>query len=343
MIKHYPYPKIKQFRDIVRQVKVGSEFIGKDENGQPIYNSNREKPTLRFKGSTKIHGTNAGIGIDNEGNLWCQSRENIVTVEKDNMGFAFFVESRKQDILRLFDFIITDNAIEDYDAIVIYGEFAGKGIQKGVAISEIEKSFFIFDVVYYCNGKARFLDIDNPNTPRLWGLEMPKDTYFVADISQIYDIEIDFNNPELSQNALVELTTKVADNCPVAQHFGVSGIGEGIVWKSWFNDERIMFKVKDERHSVSQVKKLASVDIDKLNSAKDFVEYAMTENRFNQCISTLFPDNNYSISDMPKIINWIKNDIFSEELDTMSGNNLEPKDVTKPLCDKIREMVKSNI
>ena len=48
-------------------------------------------------------------------------------------------------------------------------------------------------------------------------------------------------------------------------------------------------KVKGEKHSSSKVKKLASVDVEKLNSIKDFVDYAVTESRLEQVKNPWFP------------------------------------------------------
>ena len=41
---------------------------------------------------------------------------------------------------------------------------------------------------------------------------------------------------------------------------------------------------------------------------------------------------------MGDFIRWIVNDIISEEIDTMSSNGLEPKDVNKYISNKSREM-----
>ena len=66
-----------------------------------------------------------------------QSRESILSPEKDNAGFARWVESQKDLWLSIAG---------DLD-IVIFGEWIGKGIQKNVACSSIpEKAFAIFAV-----------------------------------------------------------------------------------------------------------------------------------------------------------------------------------------------------
>ena len=52
------YPDIKQFREILKQVRDNFDFKGKDENGDVIYLHDSPYPVLTFTGTVKIHGTN---------------------------------------------------------------------------------------------------------------------------------------------------------------------------------------------------------------------------------------------------------------------------------------------
>jgi hypothetical protein len=152
-------------------------------------------------------------------------------------------------------------------------------------------------------------------------------------------MEIDFNYPELVQNKLGELTLAVEEECPVGKAFGFSGVGEGIVWSCNYNGVVHRFKVKGEKHSSSKVKKLAEVDVEKINSIKEFVDYAVTESRFNQGIEKTFPNNEpIDVKKMGQLMKWIVDDIIKEEMDTMVQNKLEPKDVGKYISTKVREM-----
>lgn len=109
----------------------------------------------------------------------------------------------------------------------------------------------------------------------------------------------------------------------------VSMIGEGIVWNGWYKGKYLTFKTKGDKHSVSKVKKVASVDVEKLGNIEEFVEYACTENRFNQAIGEVFGNEIPVINKMGDLIRWVINDIMSEEMDTMTENELVPKDVNK--------------
>lgn len=87
---------------------------------------NRRTPVF----TEKIDGTNACIAIDENGNLHCQSRNKIITPGDDNFGFARWVYTNKEDILKLG---------EGYH----YGEWWGLGI--GRTYDQTEKKFAPFN------------------------------------------------------------------------------------------------------------------------------------------------------------------------------------------------------
>lgn len=341
MKKMVKYPSIEQFRSVVATVLRQYNFAGLDENGDAIYDTTKPKPTLTFKGTVKLHGTNAGVSYNTNGGLWAQSRENIITVEKDNAGFAFFVESNKDVFNKLFREIQEQtNVSYEHNTVTVYGEWAGGNIQKGVGITNLPKSFFIFGV------KVSPIVADEEElktNPAYWVdysyLRAPEVNIFNIDDYPTWTIDIDFNMPQLVQNKLSELTIAVEDECPVAKAFGFSGIGEGLVWSTSLNGNVHRFKVKGERHSSSKVKTLAAVDVEKLENIQSFVEYAVTESRFKQALENVFPNDepiqNQKLGD---VIRWVVNDVVKEEMDTMVENKIEPKDVNKYLSSKVRDM-----
>jgi len=79
MKKHISFPSIEQFRHVVASVNRQANYVGADVNGDAIYDPNLPKPVLTFKGTVKLHGTNAGVCYNNEDGFWIQSRENIIT------------------------------------------------------------------------------------------------------------------------------------------------------------------------------------------------------------------------------------------------------------------------
>lgn len=336
------FPSIEQFRTIVSNVLRHFNFVGLDETGEAIYDVTKPKPILKFKGTVKLHGTNAAVSYNTKGDLWYQSRENIITPEKDNAGFAFFAESNRDEFLRLIlEIAERENINRNENTITIYGEWCGGNIQKGVGITNLPKSFFIFGV------KVSPIVADEEEAkskPAYWVdydyLRSPDNKiYNILDYAT-YEIDIDFNMPQLVQNKLSELTLAVEEECPVAKAFGFSGIGEGIVWMVELNGVVYRFKVKGEKHAgSSKVKTLANVNVEKLESIRDFIDYAVTQGRFNQAIENTFPnDEPINVKKMGNIIRWVVNDIIKEESDTLVENNLEPKDVNSHVSSKVREM-----
>lgn len=334
------FPSIEQFRNVVATINRNFNYVGLDENGEAIYDQSLPKPTITFKGTVKLHGTNAGISYNNEAGVWAQSRENIITSQKDNAGFAFFVESKDTVFRELFDIIATHNNIDcDTNTITIYGEWAGKGIQKGVGISNLlEKTYFVFGVKITPHTET---EDERKENPAYWVdssyVEYVNHRIYNIEDFETYSIDIDFNMPQLVQNQLSELTLAIEEQCPVANAFGFEGIGEGIVWTAEFKGVVHRFKVKGEKHSSSKVKTLAAVDTEKLNSITEFVEYAVTDSRFNQALENVFPNNEpVDTKKLGDVIRWVVNDIIKEETDTLASNGLEPKDVNKYISTVVR-------
>ncbi len=335
------FPSIEQFRTVVSNVNRHFNFVGLDENGEAIYDPTLPKPVITFKGTVKLHGTNAGVSFNNIGGLWAQSRENIITVEKDNAGFAFFVESNKEifeqmanDIAHVYGLNLDNNTVS------IYGEWCGGNIQKGVGITNLPKSFFIFGVKITPHTET---EEELKANPAYWvNSDFLKNNdvkiYNIEDYPT-YSIDIDFNMPQLVQNDLSDLTIKVEEECPVAKAFGFSGIGEGIVWTAEFKGNVHRFKVKGEKHSSSKVKTLANVNVEKLEGIQKFVDYAVTDSRFKQALENVFPNEEpIDTKKLGEVIRWVVNDVIKEEMDTMVENQVEPKEVNKYISSKVREM-----
>jgi len=333
MKKFCSFPEIGQYRQIVKTITEHSRYVGRDENGCVVYDHSKQLPTYNFIGTVKLHGTNAGVTINKEGEIYAQSRSNIITIEKDNAGFAFFVESNK-DVFRNFFSQLDFNG---FDYITIFGEWCGSNIQKGVAINGLQKMFVIFDIKY------SFETIEQGDNIYLSNSIIQQFRNIDSNIFNIYDfptyeIDIDFNKPKETQNEIIRLTLLVEDECPVGKHFGNLGVGEGIVF-SYLDEKgnKYRFKSKGLKHSSSKVKTLASVDTDKLNSIKDFVEYAVTENRLTQGIEKVFGINGeLDIKLTGEFLRWVVSDVIKEELDTLINNNIEPKEVTSAISVKAR-------
>jgi len=334
------YPKTRQFSDAIRDVRHKARFKGLDENNQPVY-SEESLPVIPFTGTVKLHGTNAGISWNAKDGLTCQSRNRVVS--QGHFGFPEMIEREIEYVEEILEISINKAEElglfrEDRDTISIFGEWAGPGIQNGVAISQIpEKVWFIFGVkVNNKEGEGIWLDI-------VRHLSVP-DCSSIKNIHSYteYVVDIDFNNPKLIQNYLIKCTEEVENQCPVAKEYGVSGIGEGIVWSAYWKGERIIFKTKGEKHSSSKVKTLASVNPEKVKSILEFVENYVSLNRVQQAIREVsdikdIPVEQITRRDTGDVIRWVVNDIFEEGKATMHASGIEKKDVSKEISHKSRK------
>lgn len=330
-MNHIPFHNIEQFRHCVKTVRERGNY-----HSVPL-------PILQFNGSVKLHGTNAAIVKDFSNNeIWYQSRSSIITPNNDNAGFAKFSEERKEIFRSVFNFILP-SFIGD-EIVSIYGEWCGQGIQKGVGITQLPKMFIIFDIRIQRGDEHIWL---KPSELEMIG------EYFHAN-SRIYSfyfiqnfqtelIEIDFSKPELSQNKLVELTNQVEKECPVAKEFGIEGIGEGIVWRcisDWdgIKTSDLIFKVKGEKHSDTKVKKLASIDIERVNSINEFVSNVLTEHRLEKMVDLLKQDGHpLEPQSIPIFLKLVGQDIIKEESDSMESNGFERKEIMPAISKSARQ------
>lgn len=309
-MKMSKYPSIDQFRNIVKRVKDNCDYHG------------RSYPTMEFKGTVKLHGTNGGIGWDGK-NLWCQSRNNILDINNTNSGFYTYAMQNKEYFISLLK-----TMIGDADSVILFGEWCGEGIQRGVALTQLGKMFVAFGVAHL-HGEGMVWE--NHLLPQAQNsvINLYNTTMF-----EQFSVTVDMSNPQAVQNEIVSLVDKVEAECPVGKFFGVSGIGEGIVFSCDTGDSFWMFKAKGEKHSVSKVKKVASVDVEKLENITQFAEYAVTKNRVIQAVQETQAQ---SQKDTGVVTKWVMGDIAKEELDTLIENGLSMKDVQGQCCSLVRK------
>lgn len=324
------FGSIGQFREIIKKV-----------NDRCKYHQ-IPAPKIKFRGSVKLHGTNAGISYDaRTGELQAQSRERLLTPFDDNANFAKFVNTNKDFFVGMLKEVAS---VYDMNIVVMFGEWAGEGINKGVAINEIPKTFFAFTIRAMKEFPGIADDGTETEVAQVWLSEAQINEAVIGYQSQntgteliysIYDedkfpveeIEIDFSDPIQAQNKLVELTIAVETECPVGKYFGRAGVGEGIVWQN--GEHRLKFKVKGEKHSatkVKTVKEIAAVDLELHNSMREFVAAAVSQNRLDQGIVKLgemgLPADSTSTG---AFLKWIAQDVLKEEMDVICENNFDKK------------------
>lgn len=321
------FPHIDQFRQVLKDLLYYKEH---DVDFPDV---------VEFIGTVKLHGTNAGVVLDRDGVLTTQARRGTITVDKDNAGFAGFISEPEVTnfLTAKLRSILEQNP--DAQGVALFGEFAGKTIQKGVAICQLDKFFAPFAI-------ALVFKNDNDSTEdefvkQFLSADCLKDfensdlRIFPVTMAQTFSIKVDLTDNVQVANAveqMIEITNKVENECPFAKLFDISGVGEGVVYHANYKNKHFIFKVKGEKHSVSKVKKLASVNPEVVKAVNDFIEYAVTENRLQQGLEVAATDNNVEQKDLEfnhisSFVKFMVSDIMREEADTIKANNLPEKDV----------------
>lgn len=331
------FPSIEQYRNVVRNVQHKAQFVGLDEAGEPIMNRAAVLPRLTFEGTVKLHGTNASVVVSPLGMEWAQSRENIITPEKDNAGFAMFAHANMEKFKQMAA------SVDGKGEVVFYGEWCGGNIQKGVAICQLPKMFVIFGVAVAAGDNQKtYLQRDT--------LGMVVNPHKTDQIRSIYDFptwskEIDFETPAMHQNELNAITEEVEAECPAGKALNVSGVGEGVVWKCitpGYEDSGFWFKVKGEKHAASKVRTLAKVDVEKLNNIQALAEQVANNERLEQMHQQVFDTLNGGETDMKKMGDFIKavmGDVFKEDIDLIAASGFTGKELSGPVCKICRRFI----
>lgn len=326
------WPSINQLRHVIQSVAFNTP-----EGSTP--------PILQFRGTVKLHGVNCGYVEGPDGERWMQSREEIITVDQDFMRFAAYFEPLKP----LFDALLDSLPRDDqYPYRGVFGEWCGQGVQKKMAISSLEKMYVIFGVG---RGKpVTFID-KNGDEQRVveWDWmpfeemvaylskpEFAANRVFATGMFQTYMESFDFSNPQSILDRTTELTHQVEACCPVGNHFGAQGIGEGIVWTcitpGW-EHQRYWFKTKGEEHKTSKVLDELKANPEELKSYQEMAEKLVTEARLEQGWMVITeerkcPKTNESLGEF---LAWVIADVHKEEADLLAASALDSKRVNKML------------
>jgi hypothetical protein len=300
--------------------------------------------TVTYRAKVKLHGTNAAVQVHTDGSIVCQSRESIITPEKDNAGFARWVMGNKEIWHEAMGFII-------------YGEWCGPGIQKGVAVAQAPKKFFaVFaarpldgsDTLIISPGELMDLVRCIPDT-----YVLPWHTHQVAPHSDTHvftklDVDWKLTDEELSGviAPVNDWVMAIEANDPwVEGTFGVKGTGEGLVFYPYStphlgfeNFNNLCFKAKGEKHKNIATAKPVQVSAESAASIDAFVDMVLTTARLEQGVTKVSPDGalTFDMKQTGKFVSWVLGDVEKEAQDELSASNLTWAQVQKPITDKAR-------
>jgi len=351
MKKFVSFGSIKQFKQILKDLIHEVRWNGLDENGEVIYNYEKELPKLEVTLGEKIHGTNSSVCFNN-GDFWIQSRNNIITaVGNDNAGCASFCETRETEWMEIIETLTKHYDIDTEKYIVsVFFEWAGGSIQKNSALSGLDKKAIIFR-----HFKVTSIERDENAEPKevrwLSTLGVDNSEVEIYNIANLLTqkLTIDFNKPDEAEEIMNNWITEIEESSKVGEFFGIKGnIGEGFVGEFWFNDTLHRFKIKGDKHSSvksAKVKKDKTIDPEKQKKIIDFVNtIACPGWRMEQFLVEIKNEKgDLEPKFIGEYIKRIMQDILKEESENLKEQNLTLKDIQSVVAKVARETFLSNI
>jgi hypothetical protein len=347
-----PWPEIEAFHNV-------RKYTAPDAHPE-ILNGN---PVVSYRCKCKLHGTNAAVQVAADGTLTPQSRESLLSLEKDNAGFARWVAATDVMLPKLGAPHYWNNW-DNARGHIIFGEWIGPGIQKGVAVSSIpQKTFAIF--------AARPLDdsdriIVEPEELRelVSGFKMPpgpeafpiyvlpwytRPVAHGTDTCVYAQVNVDWSASSEELTKITEEINKwvmeVEANDPwVEETFGIRGTGEGLVFYprspehlKYTDFANLCFKAKGEAHKNIKTAAPAQVSPEIAASVEAFAELVLTQARLEQGASKVaLTPGIYDLKQTGKFVSWIIGDVEKETQDELAASGLTFKQVQKAISDKAR-------
>jgi hypothetical protein len=320
------FPDIESLRHISTSIK---KYC--DDTDTPL-------PTIKFRGTTKLHGTNAGVAIKGD-SVVAQGRNVQLFLGEDSFAFAQWV-SQKTEALKAAAHIFFYNTTGR--TVTLFGEWCGEGIQKGMAISSLPKHFVIFAA--HDELSDEWVDIFQiPAEAELWKNANAEGIYFIRQCGD-WEISVDFNDLVPAAEQISALTLEVENQCPWGTFRGATGIGEGIVWNSYDYPVHFQFKSKGLKHKKTGEKTRVQIDPVKTEAIGVLVSALLPEWRLEQGIETLRRDNEaVDISNTGKYLKWIAEDILKEEGDQIAANSFTWKEIVQQVSKQAREFYMAHL
>lgn len=359
MFQHFP--SIEGFHNVVKSVKIYPELLPKNIDD------------LTYRAKVKLHGTNAAILIlpasepkttkqTNHGGtkILAQSRSRIISSGDDNMGFAAWFEANPDTwsednleqliSLSMLEKVKGASPNKSYAPIVVFGEWCGQGIMKGVAISDIDTKVFCVFLIQVGDSK----DEDS------WVITEPDQIrQLVPDHPQIKIIPwfhsgvqmfIDWNDTKAMERTvkIMNIFVDSVEACDpfVKETFNVEGTGEGLVFypiidnmpiinRSYVSD--LMFKAKGEKHKATKQRNAIQIDPEVMESIADYVQKTVTDARLEQGAREASKGElEYNMKKVGPFLAWVGSDVKKETVAELEASELNWKMVQKEVMNHAR-------
>lgn len=323
---HTKFTSLESFAHIYRGQK---RFLDPELKGSPA--------KVRYGAKVKLRGTNAAVRIDPDGCVIAQGRNRDIYVHEDQFGFARWVDTCRDAWSAYGGDMRGEYADGAAVPIIVHGEWAGKGIQKKDAVTQLDdKFFFVFAVQI---GEDMLLDSDMieeliPDLCQLLVLPWHIESHDELDFSDAVQCGMyaDWANARAEE---------VGEKDPfISEVFEIDGPGEGLVFvpfqpmvsREWY--DTLSFKAKTVGHNV-KAGKAAQRDLVIPEGVPEFIELFVTDARCEQaltegCGGVAEPERTGDF------LKWIGQDIKKESVAELEDSGLEWKDVSKLVANTAR-------
>ena len=275
------------------------------------YTHLRDRTTLTFRGTVKLHGTHADVFHDSR----VQSRTRVLSLASDNDGCARFFSERTGALSRVFDLLAERVGTRE---LMIAGEFCGRGIQSKVAVCKLPRMFVAFGV--WRIDTDAWLDFEQVHG----AIDDRENGIFNVCMSRRFEVVVDLGDPGPAMKVVDELTRDVDAECPFAAALGVKGAGEGIVWtcEESPTSSRLWFKSKGRTH----VTPIARPEGGSTNVMQDLLAPMMTVERMRQGVEHV---RDLCRKNIGAFSEWVVDDVMKEEADVFEAHEVDARDVRK--------------
>jgi hypothetical protein len=292
----------------------------------------RPYPVVRYRAKVKLHGTNCAVQITDQG-VFPQSRTTMLTPESDLNGFAAWVRDHAAWFAAL------------RPGLVVFGEWCGPGVQRGMAISAVPRRQF---AVFAVRDGDRFVGDPDEIRSHLPTDGAPADLHVLPWDGAPFTLDLgDRRSLDAAAAALSERVVAVEAEDPwVKATFGISGLGEGLVLypldvdgaPAPANPEAIgalMFKAKGEKHRTVGARAAVQVDATKAASVDEFIDLVVTEPRLQQGLSTVC-DGAFAMPKIGAFIACVAADVRKESVAELEAAGLTWSQVEKQVQARAR-------
>jgi hypothetical protein len=316
MSKFIEWPHIPNLASLCR-----SRTEAKDEETE-------KSGPICYRAKIKLHGRNCAISVNQDGTVSAQTHHHKLAL-KDPDGHVmrgYVTELFEQPGVEPY-FARLPHAAQkltgkQWQQVLVFGEWAGKDVQKFVAISHAERFFAVFALVF----------VDALGQTVLWTDPLsilcvldycpgrPKNVHVLPWFQELA-WTVDFSDANMLAELCQTLGALVADidrrDPWAAEVFGLDGPGEGLVFYPEHCDmacfTKFAFKVKGETHmGPNQIAKKHGLAAPE---RPEVIDVLLVASRLEQAITDLSEQRNFAPltkADTPNVIRWVLNDIERE-------------------------------